>query len=148
MSSIFSIKECRIGPVPFRKKMRPRSRTQLRHKRQSRCRSDDWRRDRRSSSGFRSTSDRPKSGLKGVETTPGRNGTGHSALHWQRITRPRMTPEQIGRREKLIIAWRAFAQGLTNLGYDPGEVWETMATVARNGFNESDQVAPKQAVEE
>jgi hypothetical protein len=59
-----------------------------------------------------------------------------------------MTPEQIGRREKLIIAWRAFAQGLTNLGYDPGEVLETMATVARNGFNESDQVAPKQAVEE
>ena len=40
-----------------------------------------------------------------------------------------MTPEQIFRREKLITAWRAFAQGLTNLGYDPGEVLETMATV-------------------
>jgi len=47
-----------------------------------------------------------------------------------------MTPEQIGRREKLITAWRAFAQGLTSLGDDPSEVLETMATVARNGLNE------------
>jgi Holliday junction resolvasome RuvABC DNA-binding subunit len=59
-----------------------------------------------------------------------------------------MTPEQIFRREKLITAWRAFAQGLTNLGYDPSEVLETMATVARNGPDESGQAAPKQAVQE
>jgi hypothetical protein len=59
-----------------------------------------------------------------------------------------MTPEQIFRREKLITAWRAFVQGLTNLGYDPSEVLDTMATVARNGLNESDQVAPKQSVQE
>ena len=59
-----------------------------------------------------------------------------------------MTREQIGRREKLITAWRAFAQGLTNLGYDPSEVFETMATVARNGLNESDQAATRQAVHE
>lgn len=59
-----------------------------------------------------------------------------------------MTPEQIFRREKLITAWRAFAQGLTNLGYDPGEVLETMATVARNGLNETDQAAPRQTVQE
>ena len=50
-----------------------------------------------------------------------------------------MTPEQIFRREKLITAWRAFAQGLTSLADDPSEVLETMATVARNGLNESDQ---------
>jgi hypothetical protein len=59
-----------------------------------------------------------------------------------------MTPEQIFRREKLITAWRAFAQGLTNLGYDPSEVLETMATVARNGLNETDQAAPRQTVQE
>jgi Holliday junction resolvasome RuvABC DNA-binding subunit len=59
-----------------------------------------------------------------------------------------MTREQIGRREKLITAWRAFAQGLMNLGYDPSEVLETMATVARNDLNESDQAAPRQVLQE
>jgi hypothetical protein len=59
-----------------------------------------------------------------------------------------MTPEPIGRRDKLITAWRAFAQGLTNLGYDPGEVLETMATVACNGLNELDQATPRQAIQE
>jgi hypothetical protein len=34
-----------------------------------------------------------------------------------------MTPEQIGIREKLIAAWRAFAQGLMDLGYEPSEYW-------------------------
>ena len=59
-----------------------------------------------------------------------------------------MTPELIGRREKLIAAWRAFAEGLTNLGYDPREVFETMTAVARDGLNESDQAAPQEAVRE